>query len=151
MLGKRQVIFIALILVVFLISGCVSSNSESSGIKVTLYKSPNCGCCVKHTAYLEDQGFQVDVRLVDNMQSIKDMYQIPMGMQSCHTAIIGNYFVEGHVPVEAINKLLEEQPDIDGIALPGMPAGSPGMPGIKAEPFKIYAIKDGNISLFMTI
>ena len=72
-------------------------------------------------------------------------------MESCHTAIFGDYFVEGHVPIEAVNKLLEEKPDIDGIALPEMPSGSPGMPGPKLEPFKIYSIKDGQASEFLSL
>ena len=72
-------------------------------------------------------------------------------MQSCHTTILGKYFIEGHVPLEAINKLLKEQPDIDGIALPGMPIGTPGMPGEKEEPYVIYQLIDGKPSVFMTI
>ena len=72
-------------------------------------------------------------------------------MQSCHTTIIGKYFIEGHVPFEAVEKLLKEQPDIDGIALPGMPIGTPGMPGDKDEPYVIYQLKDGKFSVFMTI
>ena len=72
-------------------------------------------------------------------------------MQSCHTTIIDKYFVEGHVPLEAINKLLKERPDIDGLALPGMPIGTPGMPGDKEEPYVIYQLVDGNFSVFMTI
>jgi len=72
-------------------------------------------------------------------------------MQSCHTTEIGDYFVEGHVPIEAIDKLLAEKPDIDGITLPDMPAGSPGMPGVKREEFVIYSLKDGESSEFMRI
>ena len=72
-------------------------------------------------------------------------------MKSCHTAIVETYFVEGHIPVEAIKKLITEKPNIDGIALPGMPAGSPGMPGENAKPIKIYAISDGVVSEFMIL
>ena len=85
------------------------------------------------------------------MSSIKEKYQIPDNMQSCHTTIIEDYFVEGHVPIEAIRKLLATKPDIDGIALPGMPSGSPGMSGIKTEAFKIYALSDGVVSKFLTL
>jgi hypothetical protein len=85
------------------------------------------------------------------MYSIKQKYKIPRSMESCHTAVIGGYFIEGHVPIEAVNKLLEENPEIDGIALPRMPAGSPGMPGIKKAPFKVYALSDGEASEFTTI
>ena len=87
----------------------------------------------------------------ENMQSIKTKYDIPKNMESCHTSIIDNYFVEGHIPLEAINKLLIEKPLIDGIALPNMPSGSPGMPGIKRETFVIYSITNGQIGEFMRI
>lgn len=72
-------------------------------------------------------------------------------MQSCHTTLVSEYFVEGHVPVEAIWKLLEEQPPIDGIALPGMPSGSPGMGGDKEKPLVIYSILDGKAEEFITL
>ncbi len=85
------------------------------------------------------------------MSSIKKKYQIPHNMEGCHTGVIGDYFVEGHVPVEAIEELLAEKPAIGGIALPGMPSGSPGMPGQKTEAFKIYALSDGTASEFMII
>jgi hypothetical protein len=86
-----------------------------------------------------------------SLHTIKQKYNIPVEMQSCHTTILGKYFIEGHVPLEAVNKLLKEQPDIDGIALPGMPIGTPGMPGDKDEPYVIYQLKDGKSSVFMTI
>ena len=78
-------------------------------------------------------------------------YNIPEEMQSCHTSFVNGYFVEGHVPIEAINKLIEESPEIDGIALPGMPSGSLGMPGIKEGRLKIYSITNGTASIFMEI
>jgi hypothetical protein len=72
-------------------------------------------------------------------------------LQSCHTVVIGDYYIEGHVPIEAILRLLEEKPAVDGIALPGMPQGSPGMDGEKEGPFTIYAIAGGQVTEFMTI
>ena len=88
---------------------------------------------------------------MENLYTIKQKYTNPIEKQSCHTTIIDKYFIEGHVPIEAINKLLKEQPDIDGIALPGMPIGTPGMPGDKEEPYVIYQLIDGKFSVFMTI
>ena len=85
------------------------------------------------------------------MSSIKSKYKIPQDMESCHTAVIADYFVEGHVPMEAVEKLLSEKPDIDGIALPGMPQGSLGMSGAKTAVFKIYALSAGTASEFMII
>ena len=86
---------------------------------------------------------------LEDMTSIKQQYHIPEDMLSCHTAVIEDYFVEGHVPVEAIEDMLGEKPDIDGIALPGMPPGSPGMPGEKTGVLEIYAILDGVKSEFV--
>ncbi len=88
--------------------------------------------------------------MTDSGDEVKDDFDIPEEMRSCHTSVIGEYYVEGHVPVEAIWKLLREQPEIDGIALPGMPDGSPGMPGKKEQPFIIYSIADGKVEEFVT-
>ncbi len=130
-------------------SGPADINSaHGDEIEVTIFKSPNCGCCVQHSAYLRKNGFNVKIEEVDNMDLIKARYNIPHEMQSCHTTAMGDYFVEGHVPAEAIKKLLDEKPDIDGITLPGMPSGSPGMPGPKLEPFEIYGLKNGQAELF---
>ncbi len=118
---------------------------------VTTYRSPTCGCCAGWDEYLEAAGFEVESVVTDDVAAIKDDLQIPEEMRSCHTAIIGDYFIEGHVPIEAIQKLLEEQPEIDGIALPGMVQGSPGMSGEKLEPFVIYSVSDGSVEEFMTI
>lgn len=125
--------------------------TSANGPKVTIYKSPNCGCCVRHGAYLKANGFDVDVEVIDDMSGIKDKYGIPQNMQSCHTTVMGDYFVEGHVPVEAFRKLLEEQPDIDGIALPEMPSGSPGMPGPKLELFEIFRLKNRQAEPYITL
>jgi hypothetical protein len=89
--------------------------------------------------------------MVDDMTNIKNGLGIPQDMWNCHTSMVGDYFVEGHVPVEAISKLLDERPPIDGLALPGMPAGSPGMSGAKTVPFTIYAIVDRRVSEFITL
>lgn len=101
--------------------------------------------------YLQANGFEVESIRTDDLTEIKDRFGVPADMQSCHTSIVGDYYVEGHVPVEAIRKLLEEQPAVSGIALPGMPPGSPGMSGEKAAPFVIYAITGGGFEEFVTL
>ena len=118
---------------------------------VEVFKTPSCGCCYGYVLFLKDEKFEVKQTDMGSLHSIKQKYNIPVEMQSCHTTIMGKYFIEGHVPIEAINKLLKEQPDIDGIALPGMPIGTPGMPGDKEEPYVIYQLIDGKFSVFMTI
>ena len=118
---------------------------------VEVFKTPSCGCCYGYVLFLEEEKFKVKQTDMRSLHTIKQKYNIPVEMQSCHTTIMGKYFIEGHVPFEAVNKLLKEQPDIDGIALPGMPIGTPGMPGDKDETYVIYQLKDGKSSVFMTI
>ena len=118
---------------------------------VEVFKTPSCGCCYGYVLFLEEEKFNVKQNDMRSLHTIKQKYNIPVEMQSCHTTIMGKYFIEGHVPFEAIDKLFKEQPDIDGIALPGMPIGTPGMPGDKDEPYVIYQLKDGKSSVFMTI
>lgn len=117
----------------------------------TLYKSPYCGCCVLYAQYLESNGFKVEIKTTENIEKIKEKYKIPKNLYSCHTTIIDNYFIEGHIPIKAINKILKEKPEIEGIALPKMPSGSPGMNGVKKEPFKIYQLKNGEYKLYLTL
>lgn len=115
-----------------------------------VYKEPNCGCCNGYIAELEKQGFSVEVKSQDTAP-VKERYGIATDKQSCHTMVIGGYFVEGHVPLVAVEKLLSERPEIDGIGLPGMPTGTPGMPGMKQAPYEIYQKKGNNFSQFMTL
>ena len=145
-----MLLFSFLILFLVVITGC--SQSQLSGEKVTVFKSQSCGCCSLYVKYMDQKGLKVETTLVQDMSTIKSKYQIPPSMESCHTAVIGNYVVEGHMPLEAIEKLMAEKPDIKGIAMPGMPYGSPGMPGAKQGSFVIYALQnDGSTTEFMRI
>ena len=128
-----------------------SANTNNKNLNVEVFKTPSCGCCYGYVLFLEKEKFNVKQTDMRSLHSIKQKYNIPLEMQSCHTTVVGRYFIEGHVPLEAVNKLLKEQPDIDGIALPGMPIGTPGMPGKKEEPYVIYQLIDGKFSIFMTI
>ncbi len=142
----KLLVFLIIVFAVFaIVNG--KANPKTGAV---VYKSLTCGCCEGFISELE-KDFDVEIKIMDDISSIKDKYDIPSEMQSCHTTIIGDYFIEGHVPMEAINKLLETMPDIAGIILPGMPAGAPGMSGTKKEPFKIYSLKDGVTSEFLEI
>lgn len=92
-----------------------------------VHKSPTCGCCGVWVEHLRAAGFAVEVRDHDNLNPVKERLGVPYGKGSCHTAEIGGYMIEGHVPVEDIRRLLAERPAARGLVLPGMPAGSPGM------------------------
>lgn len=94
---------------------------------VTVHKSPTCGCCTGWVEHMREAGFRVEVRDVENLEPVKTRLGIPYGKGSCHTAEVGGYFVEGHVPASDIKRLITEQRDAKGLVLPGMPLGSPGM------------------------
>lgn len=119
--------------------------------KITVFYSPTCGCCSNYILYLKQKGFKVRAIQQIDLNQVKIKYSIPPNLISCHTSIIEDYVVEGHVPVEAIKKLLTEKPEIAGISLPGMPSGSPGMGGGKHTQFLVHAIgKKGNdLGIFM--
>ena len=105
-----------------------AKNKENIDIpKVLSYRSASCGCCKKWVNHLQDNGLKVVDNIVEDVSVIKNQYQIPNNLRSCHSAQIANYTIEGHVPIESINKLFREKPNINGIAVPGMPLGSPGM------------------------
>ncbi|MEK6211032.1 MAG: DUF411 domain-containing protein [Pseudomonadota bacterium] len=98
-----------------------------AGPLITVYKTPSCGCCVKWVEYLRNEGFEVKAVNRDDLEPIKQRAGVPPAMSSCHTALVDGYVIEGHVPAQAIRKLLQERPDTLGLAVPGMPANSPGM------------------------
>ena len=129
----------------------VKNNGFGAGQKAIVYKSPTCGCCVGYAKELERQGFDVEVIPTDDIDAIKDENGIISDKQSCHTIAMGDYFIEGHVPMEAVKKLLNEKPNIEGIGLPRMPSGTPGMSGPKRSPYEVYQLKDGKFSEFITI
>jgi hypothetical protein len=131
--------------------GSSSDPVDDAAIAIEVHRSPLCGCCGDYEEYLEGNGFEVTSVERDDVEVLKRELGMPQEMGSCHTSLVEGYFVEGHVPVEAIRELLAERPDIDGISLPGMPEGSPGMGGTKSEPWVIYAIDDGEVEEFATL
>lgn len=116
-----------------------NTTTNNQKVVLTVYKSPTCGCCKIWANYAKRRGYTVNVVDTADMDSIRKKYHIPTELGSCHTIIAGDYVVEGHVPVEAIEQMLAQKPNIYGIALPDMPAGSPGMPGTKTGPFEIHS------------
>ncbi len=129
-------------------SGADSLNSQE--LEITAYRSPNCGCCVGWLDHLEEAGFQVTDQVTENIQTVKGEHNVPRDLSACHTAVIGDYVVEGHIPASDIKRLLVEQPDVDGIAVPGMPIGSPGMEsGDIQEPYNVYTFtENGNTEIY---
>ena len=111
---------------------------------VTVYKSPTCGCCGDWVTHLKDNGFPVEVKARANLRPVKQQLGVPDQLASCHTAVVGNYIVEGHVPASEIKRLLSEAPNLRGISVPGMPVGSPGMErGDRVEPYDVVGFTAG--------
>ena len=122
---------------------------QSVAADVVVYKSPTCGCCGKWVTHMEDAGFSVEVENRRDLAPIKHELGVPGRMQSCHTAKVGDYIVEGHVPADLVKRMLDEKPDIKGLAVPGMPMGSPGMEGPRKDPYNVIAIgNDGRFQVF---
>ena len=135
-------------------SKAAASPVASKKLPVALvHKSPTCGCCEVWVNHLKQNGFRVDVRNHDNLNPIKERLGGPYGKGSCHTAEIGGYVIEGHVPASDIKRLLAEKPDAKGLVLPGMPIGSPGMEvaGAPVRPYTVELVKrDGSTAGYST-
>jgi len=115
--------------------------SAQKATAVQVFKDPTCGCCALWVEHLRKAGFAATVTDVDDMTAIKAKHRVPSQARSCHTALVGGYVVEGHVPAADVQRMLTQQPAIVGIAVPGMPIGSPGMEvaGMKPQPYDVLA------------
>ena len=123
--------------------------SPKETVAITVYKSPSCECCNKWVDHLEDNGFNVNTVNKYDMKSIKTREGVPRQLSSCHTALVGGYVIEGHVPASDIKRLLKEQPDVSGLSVPGMPMGSPGMEGDRKDAYNVMTFtKDGGSTIF---
>ena len=128
-----------------------AAHEPAAPIAVTVYKNAQCGCCKNWVEHLRKEGFEVTAKDVNDLSAIKNKLGVPSALASCHTAIVGQYVVEGHVPAADIKRLLEEKPKVAGIGVPGMPVGSPGMemPGTPADRYNVMAFaKDGKQRVF---
>jgi hypothetical protein len=134
-----------------LIAGQASAApKKASGVPVKVYRTATCGCCQKWVEHLAANGFAPEVQVIDTVEAVKDKSHVPTDLRSCHTALVGSYVVEGHVPASTVHRLLKERPAIAGIAVPGMPIGSPGMEqGDRKDPYEVVAFTtDGRTSVF---
>lgn len=130
----------------------VASASDQALIKIVVYKTEGCGCCNGWVEHLQAAGFEVDARNVTDLMSVKRDAGVPAGNSSCHTALVDGYVVEGHVPGDVIKRMLAERPEIAGIAVPGMPTGSPGMEGPGAKPYDVLTFdRQGRNTVYTTV
>jgi|ERR1051326_2303419 hypothetical protein len=147
MINRRSVLLLAVSTFAFPLS------ASAAPMRVTLYKNPQCPCCEGHAAYLNKNGFSVEIVETDDLLEMFREAQVPSQLEGCHLIKMDGYAVIGHVPMEAIRKLLTERPKIIGISIPGMPVGLPGMEGPRSGPIAIYEIVSGagRSRVFMTV
>jgi hypothetical protein len=143
---KRRNILVA---ITSFIALAISSPSQSSGPLITVFKTPTCGCCGKWVEHLRANGFTVKVQEVNDTSSYERQYRVPRSMVSCHTAVVNGYTIEGHVPAAEIKRLLSERPRVVGLAVPGMPVGSPGMDAAHNDAYSVFGFDEsGHASVY---
>ena len=140
------------------LAACGGSGSErtqasapANGTAVTLYRQEGCSCCATYADYLRENGYAVDMNTVEDLEPIRERYGIPEAGVGCHTSVVDGYVVEGHVPVEAIDRLLLERPAVDGISVVGMPGNSPGMGDPNGEPLDVLSFRGGRVADYMSV
>lgn len=140
------------------LAACGDSGSQrpeaaapARGTAVSLTRQEGCSCCATYADYLRDNGFTVEMTTVDDLDPIREQNGVPEGAVGCHTSVIGDYVVEGHVPVEAIDRVLSERPAFDGISVVGMPSNSPGMGDPNGQPLDILSFSDGEVAAYMSV
>lgn len=142
---RRLLLTSMLLLTVFSNTHSIAASNATglSGKSITVYRSATCGCCKGYIEVLKAEGMDVSVVIQDNpaLEELKTKLGVPQHLRSCHTAVMSGYVIEGHVPTQALLNLSINRPKLSGIALPGMPAGSPGMGGVKSAPFDIRDLK----------
>jgi hypothetical protein len=155
--ARRTIRLAATVAVAMLLAGCGGAPSPTAPAGtstvtapvetpvVVVHKTETCTCCGSYEEYLEELGYDVETVIHEDISAVKTALGVPDGEGSCHTNEVAGYVVEGHVPSEAIQQLLAERPDVDGISLAGMPIGSPGMPGEQEEPFVVRTFVDGEV------
>lgn len=139
------------ILVAFIVAASmIFTGMAEASEDVTMHKSEGCMCCDKWAEHLHAYGFKVTTIAEEDLFAFKQKMKVPYELGSCHTAIVGGYVIEGHVPASEIQKLLAEQPDAIGLSVPRMPAGSPGMDmGSRYDPYDVILFKaDGSVEVY---
>lgn len=145
----NRLLAFATLLITVLLCACSRSPGTAAPV-ITVYKSPSCECCLQWVTHLEENGFVVKIESQEELRSVRARLGVPDRLAACHTGVVNGYVVEGHVPAEDIKRLLVEKPAAKGIAVPGMPLGSPGMEqGGRRDPYLVLLFQsDGRTSVF---
>jgi hypothetical protein len=143
--------FAGLLLSLIIGAPASEAQSKSAAMAITVYQDPGWGCCSAWVGHLQENGFKIDKKNVTGKElvDVKIKNNVPQKLYSCHTAIVQGYVIEGHVPADLIYRLLKEKPEVAGLAVPGMPVGSPGMEGVNPQPYDVLAFdKHGKTSIY---
>lgn len=130
------------------------AETADAGTAIHVYKTETCGCCGLWVDHIKAAGFEVTVENLSNadLAAVKQSHGIPVELSTCHTALAGGYVLEGHIPAEVIESFLEEAPEVRGIAVPGMPIGSPGMEGPNPRPYHVITFDgEGNRTIYREV
>ena len=129
----------------------LSGGAIAASLDMTVFKTKTCGCCGKWVDHMRANGFRVTVNEVPSTAEYRKKHGVPEKLQSCHTALVSGYTIEGHVPAEAILRLLKEKSGFKGLAVPGMPMGSPGMEGPHSDAYSVVGFKpDGSAAIYQS-
>jgi len=143
---KAKTAAVSLAISGLVLSSCGIANAPDSDVfasEVTVFRSPTCGCCALWIKHMEAAGFRVKDEVTEDMAAIKQQYGVSESLASCHTTVAAGYVIEGHIPAPDVERLLSEKPDVVGIAVPGMPIGSPGMEsGNYVEPYTVFSFDE---------
>jgi len=130
----------------------VTGTALAAGESMVVYKDPNCGCCHAWADALTEAGFSVKTEDVADIDVVKDRYNVPADLRGCHTAVVAGYYLEGHVPLQAVTRLLAEKPDLAGLSVPGMPVGSLGMGDSPSASYDVMSVgRDGIRTLYQAV
>jgi len=149
--GRTIALAVAFMTVALTTAAVRTSPSSTPAHKptITVYKDPSCGCCKMWIEHLVKNGYRVDAKDTPNMTEIKRTLGVPEALTACHTAVVNGYLIEGHVPAADIDRLLAQKPRVAGVAVPGMPAGSPGMEGMGTQRYQVLTFdKNGKTKVF---
>jgi len=144
---NNKLVYLIPVIIIILIGiniGFSSLIKTAYAKEIMVYKTPTCDCCKSWIKHLRNEGFNVTTKDIDDVKPVKKQFGISSQYQSCHTAKVGKYFIEGHVHAFDIRKLLNEKSDVKGLSVPGMPVGSPGMEGKNKEKYNVLAIDNSD-------
>jgi hypothetical protein len=159
MTRKQQAVCVAVVMAAFGVAGGLQAQkpaaakpaakpaaTKAPAVQAKVFLTPTCGCCSKWADHMESAGFVMEREVTKELEKVPARQRVPENLRSCHTAVVGKYLVEGHVPADVVQKMLKEAPAIVGLSVPNMPVGSPGMEGPNPQPYPIVAFKaDGSV------